>query len=136
MVKLDKYGINATVRASYGFSVSGGGAVNYSDYGNYDVVGPEKLPNDAENIYIYKPTINGAVRANAPVVIYSKGGYAEHGGSPAGTEEFMKFVASKGYVVIGVRTSLDEKSEFQRTTAALNQLGNIADKSNIGLMGA
>ena len=132
----NEYGENVAERASYGFSVSGG-AVNYSDYGNYDVVGPEKLPNDAENIYIYKPTINGIVRTNAPVVIYAKGGYTEQGSATlAGSEKFMKFVASKGYVVIGVRTALHFKEEFQRILSALDQLGNIADKSNIGLMGA
>lgn len=50
----------------------------------------------------------------------------------------MKFVVSKGYVVIGVRTALDNNGEFQRILAVLTQLkqDNLVDTSKIGLMGA
>jgi len=70
------YGADVVAKQAFGFRV-GSNNVNYSDYGTYDFVGPEKL--NGEYIYVYKPKKNGIVRTNAPVVIYAKGGYATQG---------------------------------------------------------
>jgi len=129
----DSYNVEQT----FGFNVSGNNG-NYSDYGTYNVVGPEKPY--GEYIYVYKPTKNSIVRKNAPVVIYAKGGNAKyedkHFEALKKREPFMKFLASKGYVVIGVRTTTLQEEEFTRILATLEQLGNIVDKSKIGIIGA
>lgn len=108
--------------------LAGGNETNYATYGEY--VSAKSTLNKIINIY--KPKKDGHFKKNAPVIIFSSGGW---GGNSGGYEGIIKFIVSKGYVVIGVGTRPNRKAEFKNILNALNNLGDLADKSKVGLMG-
>jgi len=118
------------LEAKSGFSV-GGGIVDYATYGPYESV-LSKVSND---IFIYKPKKDGQFKQNAPVVIVGTGGF---GSNVSGIENFIKFIVSKGYLVIGVSTGGDRNEEFTNILNALTDpdLNLYVDKTKIGLIGS
>lgn len=123
----NEHGPDAIAKKTFGFSV-GGGAVDYAAYGSY-----QSIKNVVDNhISIYKAKKDGVFRQQAPVVIFGTGGW---GKSVVPYEKFINFIVSKGYLVIGVSTDPGREEEFQRILSALNDQGNFADKTKIGLMG-
>ncbi len=104
-------------------------AVDYAAYGSYTPIREDV----SQRISIYKPKKDGAFKLHSPVVIVGTGGW---GGTGRKQEEFINFIVSKGYFVIGVGTSSDRDAEFNRILGALNNQGNLVDKTKIGLMGS
>ena len=113
--------------ASVGFTV--GDVVDYAAYGAYSSVRTDIN----QRISIYKPKKDGVVKQHSPVVIVSTGGW---GGQGSTLENFINYIVSKGYFVIGVGTSPDRDAEFTRILDTLNNQGNLVDKTKIGLIGS
>ena len=114
--------------ATVGFKVSGNDAEDYAEYGPY----LSDRSDINQRISIYKPKKDGVVKQHSPVVIVSSGGF---GGSGRSLENFINFIVSKGYFVIGVGTAPEREVEFNRILETLNNQGNLVDKSKIGLIG-
>jgi len=126
----NQYGVGATVVARSGFKVGEGNGDNYAAYGAYTSEVTD-IPN--KYISIYKPKKNGVFRQNAPVVVIGCGGFRGDGRT---LDDLNKWVASKGYFVIGVGTAGDRNMEFNNILDVLNSQGNLVDKTKIGFMGS
>ncbi len=120
--------------AKVAFNVAG--KVDFSAYGKYDhknIEGESVAGIPRRQLRIYKPKLNGTVKKNAPVVIFGTGGFNSN--HLTKYEEFIRFIVSKGYFVIGVETVGARDEEFARILKALNEQGDLIDKSKIGLLG-
>jgi len=109
------------------------GEVPHNDYAAYGAYTSEvtEIPN--KYIAIYKPKKDGVFRQNAPVVVIGCGGFKGNGKT---LDALNKWVASKGYFVIGVGTSGPRDAEFNNILEVLNNQGNLVDKTKIGFMGS
>ncbi len=121
-------------KAKVAFKVAG--KVDFAAYGQYEYLNiqgeaVEGIP--YRQLRIYKPKLNGVVRKKAPVVIFSTGGFNSNNLSKY--EDFIKFIVSKGYFVIGVETGGARDEEIDRIVTTLNKQGDLIDKSKIGLLG-
>ena len=139
----NEYGVNAVAKAMYGFTVSAENpVVNYEDYGAYGVE-VEKL--NEHYLHVYRPIENGQVKLNAPVVIFSTGGWGSYiddgkaddpNSNRKGYVKFIEFIVSKGYLVIAVSTTSNRETDFQKIKTTLDNQGNFVDKSKIGVIGS
>lgn len=115
--------------ANIGFKVASNDVVDYAEYGPY----LSDRSDINQRISIYKPKKYGVIKQHSPVVIVSTGGW---GGKGTTLENFINYVVSKGYFVIGVGTGSDREAEFNGILDTLNNQGDLVDKTNIGLIGS
>ena len=120
----NEYGANATVRASYRFTVIGH---NYGEMGSDEVVVSAYSQDD--RAVVYHPS---DWSRKTPVIFFAPGW---HNTTHTSYETLLTFVASHGYSVIYVPDEGSYSSQLQKFKDIVAEFSNHLDTSKIGVLG-